>query len=278
MQQATELTECLNVRQPLVYGDAPGAEQPASKPAPAPGSDGTWEAFQRVVHERRAVRYFDRSIESLPDHVVEDCIEMAMLSPSASNLQPWQFFRIKSPEAKVEMVRLCMGLPSVKTASELIVCVGRTDRWRSFTKRIVGIIKDQRIVYPKPFDHYYDRIVPATYVVGPLGLLGLLKRAINAVVRLRIPLSSPPCSHSDMKHWALKNTALATMTLMLALRAKGYDSCPTDSFDAGRVKKFLGLGRGAHIFTVLGVGKRTPEDQAFGSRLRFERDLFLETV
>ena len=44
-----------------------------------------------------------------------------------------------------------------------------------------------------------------------------------------------------MKEWATKSTALAAQTLMLGVRAYGYDSCPMEGFDDKRVRKILKL-------------------------------------
>jgi nitroreductase len=56
---------------------------------------------------------------------------------------------------------------------------------------------------------------------------------------------------------AHKSTALAAATLMLALRAEGFDSCPMEGFDPWRAKQLLNLGNQSEVCMFLAVGKRS---------------------
>ena len=238
-----------------------------------------WSVFRSVVESRRAVRNFDTSVTELPDQAINECLDMALLAPSSSNLQPWQFVRVKSPDIKRRLVDLCFGQPGAATATEFIVCLGRSDRWREFRDRMMAMMTELQLSYPKPFDRYYPTEVPIMYTVGPLGVVGLLKRVLTGLYRVFKPLPTIPCSHGDMKWWSLKNAALATMTLMLALAARGFASCPMDGHDKGRVRRLLGLPRGAHPLVVLAVGRAAPEDATiWGPRIRFPRELFVSEV
>lgn len=259
---------------PISPSDASGV-----RPIPSDTADPTWAAFRGVVETRRAVRNFDTAVTALPDDAINECLDMALLAPSSSNLQPWQFVRVKSPEMKRKLVALCFGQPGAATATELIVCLGRSDRWRDGRERMMRAMQERNLSYPKPFDRYYPSDVPIMYTIGPLGLVGVIKRALCAIYRIFKPLPTIACSHSDMKWWSVKNAAFATMTLMLALAARGFASCPMDGHDKGRVRKLLGLPAGAHPLVVLAVGKPAPEDAAiWGPRIRFPRELFVSEV
>ncbi|HET8705473.1 MAG TPA: nitroreductase family protein, partial [Pseudomonadales bacterium] len=54
------------------------------------------EEFRKVVRSRRSVRRF--LPDPVPDDVLNECLDLAMLAPNSSNLQPWEFYVIKSPE------------------------------------------------------------------------------------------------------------------------------------------------------------------------------------
>jgi len=246
---------------------------------PKPTPSNRWEVFREVVEARRAVRYFDTSVKELPDEDIRDCLDMALLAPSSSNLQPWQFVRVKDPATKLKIAQVSLMQPGAATATEIIVCLGRTDRWREFRDGILRRMAKDGISFPPPFARYYEDDVPVMYTQGPFGIVGFVKRVLCAVVRLFKPLPTIPCSNEEMKWWALKNTAFATENLMLALAAKGYASCPMDGHDKGRVRKILGLPKGAHPLVVLGVGKPAPEDvKTFGPRVRLDRELFVSEV
>jgi nitroreductase len=179
---------------------------------------------------------------------------------------------------KARVVELCLHQPGAATASELIVCVGRVDRWWDFRNRMIDSMRAHGFSYPPPFDKYYEQMVPQMYVHGPLGIVARLIQFMCWCIRLFKPFPQAWGTRWNLRIWAIKNTALATMTLMLALAARGWDSCPMDGQDKGRIKKLLGLPRSAQVFVVLGVGKRAPEDVKWGPRLRFERELFVSEV
>ena len=64
----------------------------------------------------------------IPAEVLDACLDLALLAPNSSNLQPWTFYVVQNPSKKKRLVKACMSQLAAKTASELIVCVARTDR------------------------------------------------------------------------------------------------------------------------------------------------------
>jgi nitroreductase len=73
-----------------------------------------------------------------------------------------------------------------------------------------------------------------------------------------------------------KSAALAAQTFMLSMTAEGYDTCPMEGFDSKRIKRFLGLPRGAEINMVVSCGPGRPEG-IYGARLRVpEREVVFE--
>ncbi len=61
---------------------------------------------------------------------------------------------------------------------------------------------------------------------------------------------------SDMRIVAHKSAGLAAQNFMTSMAAIGYDTCPMEGSDTLRVKKTLGLPRGAEINMVIGCGIR----------------------
>ena len=88
--------------------------------------------FIKVVETRRSVRVFQA--EAIPDSVVDRCLDMALLAPNSSNLQPWEFYWVKNEVTKKSLAELCMGQSAAKTASVLIVAVARTATWQEHCK------------------------------------------------------------------------------------------------------------------------------------------------
>jgi nitroreductase len=231
------------------------------------------EAFRQTVITRRSVRRFtDRPI---PAEVLDDCLDLALLAPNSSNLQPWAFYTVKTPAKKRALVRACLGQNAAKTAAELIVVVARTDTYLDNARRNLDAWPAGAL--PKIVKDYYGKLVPLMYTQGPLNALGLAKGAASRVVGRFRPIMRGPFSHAEMKVWAVKSTALAAENLMLALRAHGFDSCAMEGFDEDRVARLLKLPRGAHIVMVVGAGERAA-DGIFHPQMRFDRNRYLFTV
>ena len=90
--------------------------------------------FVKLCESRRSVRVFENA--PIPEDVVEKCLDLAMLAPNSSNLQPWEFYWPKSADKKRQVVEACLGQPAASTAAEIIVVVARTklgkntpDKW-----------------------------------------------------------------------------------------------------------------------------------------------------
>ncbi len=99
---------------------------------PAP-QDIDVENFKKVIQSRRSVRKFTK--KEIPADVLDDCLDLALLAPNSSNLQPWTFYVVQNPTKKKQLVKACLNQLAAKTASELIVCVARTDRNDEMAKR-----------------------------------------------------------------------------------------------------------------------------------------------
>ena len=80
-----------------------------------------------------------------------------------------------------------------------------------------------------------------------------------------------------MKIWAHKSTALACQTLMLSLRAFGYDSCPMEGIDSFRIKKLLKLPKKAQICMVISAGRRA-DNGVYGKRFRLNKERFIKII
>lgn len=239
---------------------------------PAP-TDIDVEAFRQVVRSRRSVRKF--TDQPIPKAVLDDCLDLAMLAPCSSGLQPWEFYVVKSADKKKKLVKACMSRLAAKTAAELIVCVARMDRVGAFSKKM---LRDWPMPDVPPLIRRYYQLIPYNYAPGPLNSFALVKKAAFAAGGLVTAVPRGPFTRAEVRLWAAKSTALACENLVLALRAHGYDSCMMEGYDEVRVAKLLGLDDDdAFPIMVIGAGERA-EDGVFWPQLRFERSLFVHEV
>lgn len=228
--------------------------------------------FDEVVRYRRAVRVFDQEAEF--DHeAVTRSIERAVLAPNSSNMQLWEFHRVRSPELREAFEPICLGQNAAKTASELVVLAVRKDLWRQRCRAVIGIQTEalkasfgpelgpeqKRVLL------YWEKLVPAIYRSG-LGFFDAFKWVMAQATGLVRPMSREVTSGA-MRVSAHRSVALAAMTFMYSMAAEGYDSCPMEGHDSARVKRLLGLPRSAEISMVIAVGVRT-EKGVYGPRLR----------
>jgi nitroreductase len=233
------------------------------------------EEFEKVVRSRRSVRVY--CAEKIPDEIVHKCLDIALLAPNSSNLQPWEFYRIKTPEHKKEVARICMNQPAARTAAELIVCVARRDTWQKHAKQMVQMFDESETKAPASAYMYYKKIVYLANSVGPFGVLAPFKKAAIFLKRLGGVVPGGNATVADMRVWMHKSTALACENLMLAFRAYGYDSCPMEGFDSAKLSKFLNLPCSAEVCMVISAGKRA-DNGVYGPQIRFPREQFIKEI
>lgn len=255
-----------------------GKENVFSKPPDAGGyseplAPVDWDAFMNVVRNRRSVRVFDG--RPIPEPDMRDCLEAALLAPNSSNLQPWEFHWARSPEIKAKLVEACLSQPAAKTASEIVVVVARTGLWRKRAGEMIEALKAGPIPPPPSVLAYYGKLVPFFYEQGPLSAFGLIKQVLFFFRGLSAPTPREPTNRGELRTWAVKTCALAAENFMLALSAKGYDSCPMEGLDSARVRKALGLPRDATVVMAIGCGKRAPGG-VYGPRVRFPSSEFIK--
>jgi nitroreductase len=239
-----------------------------------PAIDINQEEFSKLVKSRRSVRVFTED-EVNPDHLKE-CLELALLAPTSSNLQCWEFYWVKSSHKKDKLKNYCLDQSAASTAKELIVCIARMDTWKKNKDSIIKYLKSNKS-NPKSATKYYEKIVPLVYSLGLFGILGVIKKILIFFIGIFKVIPREPSSYSDMRVWAHKTTALACENLMLALRAYGYDSCPMEGMDSVRIKKLLKLPNKAEVCMVISVGKRA-SNGVYGKRFRLDSDKFIKVI
>jgi len=239
----------------------------------APNTD--TQAFETVVRSRRSTRVYTE--EPVPEEVMRRCLDLTLLAPNSSNLQPWEFHWVRDAAKKSELARLCLGQPAAKTAQEMVVCVARLDTWNRNRKLMLEAMENSEREIPQSALNYYRTLAPLAYGQGPLGVFGPIKKLVFWLLAFRKPMPRGPAGKADMRVWAHKSTALGCQNLMLSLRAFGYDSCPMEGMDPTRVRNLLGLPRAAEVCMVISAGKRA-ENGIYGEQIRFDPSLFVFEV
>ncbi len=225
-----------------------------------------------AIHYRRSVRVF-KADHPLEDEKVKHCIQNAVLAPTSSNLQLWEFQHITEKETLKKLTKACLGQNAAKTANQLVVVIARKDLWKKRAKSNIKFLKE---VYGNKSEKdyskrekfalaYYKKLIPSLYT-DFLGILGWLKFILFSAIGFFKPMYRQ-VRQSDMRIVAHKSAGLAAQNFMTSMAAIGYDTCPMEGSDTRLVKQILGLPWGAEINMIIGCGIRE-EDGIYGPRFR----------
>lgn len=228
--------------------------------------------FEKVVRSRRSVRKY--TLDPIPEKVMDQCLELALLAPNSSNLQPWEFYWVHSPGKRAEINKAFLSQPAATTAAEIVVAVARTATWKENATQMIKVLEETKALGATT---YYKKIVPLAYSLGYLGLGGYMKKLIMFFMGLKGPTPREVTDQSQLRIWAVKSTALACENLMLSFRAFGYDSCPMEGMDSKRVKRILNLPPDALVVMGISAGKRA-EDGVYGPQIRFPSKQFIKKL
>ena len=85
----------------------------------------------QALERRRAIRDYDPNY-IIPDEVFRQVISLVKLTPSAMNLQPWEFILVKSPAAKKTLRGCAMNQYQIELASATVIVMANTDMTAHF--------------------------------------------------------------------------------------------------------------------------------------------------
>ncbi len=178
-----------------------------------------------AIRLRRSINFFDAS-KKITEEKIRELIEIANLSPSSFNLQPWKVIVVTDSEKKRVLRKCALDQPKVEEASAVLI-----------------IIAD-----PMSVEENIDSVLNSWQE------LGYIKQEMRGVYKdMAAKLYGGP---QDLKRklFAVKNTALFAMTLMIAAKELGLDTHPMDGFDEECIKKEFNIPEDKIIPMLVAVG------------------------
>ena len=174
-----------------------------------------------AIHARRAIKHYDPE-HRLTEDEIHTLLNAALQAPTAFNIQHWRFVVVRDPELRRQIRAVAWDQAQVTDASLLVVLCADLGAWRKQPERYWQEA-------PKPVQ---DILLPAIqqYYTG---------------------------REQVQRDEAMRSCGLAGMTLMLAAKELGYDSCPMDGFDFDAVARLIGLPEDHVISFMVAIGKGT---------------------
>ena len=233
------------------------------------------KSVSEAIQYRRSIRVFKS--EPIDEQKVKECIELASLAPTSSNMQLWEFYHIVTPALIQEIATASFDQNAAKTAQQMVVVVVRKDLWRQRAQSNINYLKT--LYGHKPTAdyskrekfalNYYQKIIPTLYF-DFFGIVGMIKFLAFQIIGLVKPIYRQ-ARQSDMRIVAHKSAGLAAQNFMISMAAINYDTCPMEGFDSLRIKKILHLPPKTEINMILSCGIRDAQG-IYGERFRIPFD------
>lgn len=229
------------------------------------------KTVSEAINYRRSVRVFKK--ESIDDEKVKNCIHLATLAATSSNMQLWEFYHVVSPEVLQKLTAASFNQGAARTAQQMVVVVARKDLWKKRAQANIDFLKSQYGDKPaseyskreKFALNYYQKIVPSIYF-DFWGILGMIKFMAFQLIGMFRPIYRQ-ARQSDIRIVAHKSAGLAAQNFMISMAAINYDTCPMEGFDSLLVKKALNLPSSSEINMIIACGRRD-DNGIYGERFR----------
>ncbi len=178
--------------------------------------------LKRVFEERRSVNFFDRN-KKIDDETFKNIINLATLSPSSFNFQPWEVIAVKSDSYKQKLYNESCNQPKVLEAPITLLIIGHKH----------GYFRENPI---------WDEKVK----------LGLTEEKIQGI----IDYSEKNLYSTEEKKvaFAARNSSLLAMSIMYAAKYYGVDSHPMIGFDEDKAKEIFNIEDNKIVTMMISLG------------------------
>ncbi len=176
-----------------------------------------------AIQTRRAIKHYDPN-HRMPPEEIEKILSLAILSPTAFNIQNWRFVVVDDPDLRKKIRAVSWDQSQVTDTSLFIILCADLKAWEK-----------------EP--HRYWAGAPAEIQDFILPALDQYYRGKDQVQRDE----------------AMRSCGIAAQTLMLAAKSMGYESCPMDGFDFDKVAELIQLPQDHVIAMYVAIGKGIQE-------------------
>ena len=184
-----------------------------------------------AIETRRSVKSFDPH-HKMTQAEIDQLMSLAMLSPTAFNIQNWRFVLVTDAVLRHQIRAVSWNQVQVEEASLLIVLTADLKAWEKQPERYCkNAPKAASDILVPMIGHYYEN------------------------------------NEQLQRDEGMRSCGMAAMTIMLAAKEMGYDTCPMDGFDFDAVGKLLNLPADHTPTMFVVVGKALKEAQPRSGQL-----------
>lgn len=189
------------------------------------------DTFKQIVEERRSIRNYDVNAK-ISREEIEEMLELATKAPSSTNLQPWRFIVIDSPEAKEKLLPLAaFNSKQVTTSAAVIAVFGDLD-------------------HVEYLNEIYSKAVE----------IGVMPQEVKDQMVEQISGGYATLTREQKKEVVLIDSGLVSMNLMLVAKAYGYDTNPIGGYDRENLGEVFGLEKKRYEpIMLISIGKAIEE-------------------
>lgn len=185
----------------------------------------------QAITERRSIKAYDPHHKMTEDEISK-LMSLAMLSPTAFNIQNWRFVLVTDPVLRHQIRAVSWNQAQVEEASLLIILTADLKAWAKQPERYWrNAPKAASDILVPMIEHYYEN------------------------------------NEQIQRDEGMRSCGMAAMTIMLAAKEMGYDTCPMDGFDFDAVGKLLNLPADHTPTMFVVVGKALKDAQPRGGQL-----------
>lgn len=178
---------------------------------------------EAAIQARRAVKHYDPA-HRMTDEEINKLLSLAMLSPTAFNIQNWRYVVVSDSELRKKIRAEAWDQAQVTDTALFIVLCADLQAWEREPARY----------WRNAPQEVQDFMIPA----------------IDGYYRGK---------QQVQRDEAMRSCGIAAQTLMLAAKSMGYDSCPMDGFDFDKVAELIRLPDDHVIAMFVAIGKGTKE-------------------
>jgi nitroreductase len=180
--------------------------------------------LEEAMRTRHSVRQYQPGV-TIPEADLHEILNLAATAPSSWNLQHWRFLVVTEQANKERLLPIAFNQQQVVDCSAVIVILGDLEANKSAEAVYRPALEAGAIS-----QQVYDT------------LLGNIQNAYSG-------------DTNTPRDEANRNASLAAMQLMLAAKAKGYDTCPMGGFDREKIVQELNIPERFMPVMMLTLGK-----------------------